>query len=138
VGEEEAMSEATVSALRNACDGLLYMSDSDEPFETLVWKYSGESLDAEKVLALAAHKAGDSIEEVACDGFFRQMLDQAAAQGEGAAETADKVRALQKVVKDQLSAVRVFKVGKVNIDVYIVGRTRDADWVGLHTKAVET
>ena len=45
---------------------------------------------------------------------------------------------LAKVIEENLSDVRVFKVGEVNIDVYIVGRTKQGDWVGLHTKAVET
>jgi hypothetical protein len=34
--------------------------------------------------------------------------------------------------------IRVFKVGRVNLDVYVVGRTKEGDWAGVQTKAVET
>jgi len=32
----------------------------------------------------------------------------------------------------------VFRVGKVKVDVFVVGKTADGDWAGLRTTSVET
>ena len=45
---------------------------------------------------------------------------------------------LQQAVDQRLSGLRVFRIGEVNIDVYVVGRTADGQWAGLKTHSVET
>jgi len=43
------------------------------------------------------------------------------------------------VIGEQLSGVRVYKVGdEAERAVYIVGKTTDGKWAGLHTTVVET
>jgi hypothetical protein len=46
---------------------------------------------------------------------------------------------LAKVLKEQLSAIKVYKVGdEAEKNAYIVGRTKDGRWAGLKTTVVET
>jgi hypothetical protein len=46
---------------------------------------------------------------------------------------------LAKVLKGQLSGVKVYKVGdEAEKEVYIVGKTKDGQWAGLKTTVVET
>ena len=46
---------------------------------------------------------------------------------------------LAAAVKQQLSGVKVYKVGdEPEKQVYIVGRTADGQWAGLKTTVVET
>ena len=52
--------------------------------------------------------------------------------------TPTSTRTLQKVVGEQLSGVKVFRFGDVDVDVYLVGTTKGGEWAGLKTKAVET
>jgi Nuclease A inhibitor-like protein len=132
------MSEAAVAALKRAAEGLLYMSESDEPFQTFAWEGIGNSLATEKFLELTRHKPGDKIEEVSFDSFFKNMNEQALAQGEGEKETCEQLRQLEKTIGEHLSGVKVFRIGNVHIDIYIVGKTADGKWVGLKTAAVET
>jgi Nuclease A inhibitor-like protein len=46
---------------------------------------------------------------------------------------------LAKALQEQLSEVKVYKVGdEPEKQVYIVGKTQDAHWAGLKTTVVET
>jgi hypothetical protein len=40
--------------------------------------------------------------------------------------------------KDTLDDIRVCRVGEVERDVYIVGKTKGGGWAGLKSKVVET
>jgi hypothetical protein len=55
------------------------------------------------------------------------------------AEDRPKFDKLRKALQEQLSGVKVFKVGdKAERTVYIVGKTKDGKWAGLKTTVVET
>jgi len=46
---------------------------------------------------------------------------------------------LAQVLKEQLSGVKVYKVGdEAEKHVYVVGKTSDGQWAGLKTSVVET
>jgi hypothetical protein len=55
-----------------------------------------------------------------------------------ATDDAQRYRALRRVLESTLSGLRVFRLGFVKVDVYLVGRTRSGLWGGLHTTSVET
>src|SRR3954467_3292251 len=125
------MPDPAINALKGATKGLLYMSETDAPFQTFAWKHGEGALTDKKVLELSKHELGTKIEKVKLDEFLGDYA-------EGGDEDAEKYKNLLRVINEHLSDVRVFKVGQVNLDIYIVGRTRQGDWVGLQTKAVET
>jgi hypothetical protein len=130
------MAKTVIDALKEASEGLLYPSESDEPFEPISWgKVQGDLL-PDKVRQLTGAAAGTSIEEVAPRDFFANLTQQV----EGAPDEEDpkKFALLQSIFDKHLSQVKVFRVGKVNIAVYIVGETKDGEWVGLKTQSVET
>ena len=53
-------------------------------------------------------------------------------------EAKPKFDALTKVLKENLSGIKVYKVGEVNLKVTIVGKTKDGKWAGVQTDVVET
>ena len=54
-------------------------------------------------------------------------------------EDKDKFDKLAAAVKQQLSGVKVYKVGDdPERQVYVVGKTSDGKWAGLKTTVVET
>ena len=55
-----------------------------------------------------------------------------------AVEEGERWVALRRAIERNLTDVRVFRVGERRVDVYVVGRTRGGEWVGLHTTSVET
>jgi len=54
-------------------------------------------------------------------------------------EDKEKFSKLAKVLQEQLSGVKVYKVGdEAEKAAYIVGKTTDGKWAGLKTTVVET
>jgi len=117
-----------IGELQAAVAGLLYPSESDEPFD-VVWWQAREGKSARE--AVAAHGAGRKIETVPIDAYFSQ-LDES--------DDARRFRMLRQTLESRLSDLSVFRVGagEVRVDVYLIGRNRNEDWVGVHTVSVET
>ena len=125
------MKQDLLADLRTVSKGLLYPSETDEPFEPFSWGKADGDLTPEKAAKLAAAPAGAAVEEQSPADFFKYLT-------EDGAEHADQFRKLQQAVGQRLSGLRVFRIGEVNIDVYVVGRTADGQWAGLKTHSVET
>jgi hypothetical protein len=125
------MNQTVRAALQAASEGLLYPSETDEPFEPLSWGRAVGDLTAREAARLAGASAAAVVEEQTLAEFFKPLtVDEA--------DDAEQWRRLQQVVEEQLSGARVFRVGRVNIDVFIVGRAADGEWVGIKTRVVET
>jgi Nuclease A inhibitor-like protein len=57
---------------------------------------------------------------------------------ESKAKEVRQYQGLVKLLQESLEGVLVYRLGTVEIDIYIVGKTPDGNWAGLSTKAVET
>jgi hypothetical protein len=63
------------------------------------------------------------------DDFFRTVPPE------------DKVKfdELAKTLQEQLSSIKVYKIGdEAEKEVYVVGKTTDGHWAGIKTSVVET
>ena len=127
----EAMPPAALTALQKASEGLLYPSDTDEPFVAFSWGKAAGDLTADKVRSLAGVGPKAAVQERTLADFFKNLTADDV-------DDADKYKNLQKVIGEQLSGVKVFRFGDVDIDIYLVGTTKGGEWAGLKTKAVET
>jgi hypothetical protein len=125
------MPSAALTALQKASAGLLYPSDADEPFEAFSWGKAGGDLVPAVVQKFAGLGSGEAIKQVALGDFFKNLTSDDC-------DDAEKYKALLKVVNEQLSGVRVFRFGDVEVEIYLVGKTKDGEWAGLKTKSVET
>jgi len=124
----------TVDHLSTLSKGLLYPSESDYPLEAFRWRAA--TLIPETILS-RSHKPSDtSIETIALEDFFAPVVtDQDWFEDEDR-EIAQRFRELQAAIAT-LENVQVFRVGQIEIDVYIVGAI-GSDVVGLKTTVVET
>ena len=103
-----------LDALQKASKGLRYTSETDAPLQPLIWT------DAPKLAGA---------EETTLDSFFRAVPSEDKA----------KFQKLAQVLKEQLSGLKVNKLGEeAEKEVYIVGKTKDSRWAGLKTTVVET
>jgi hypothetical protein len=108
--------------LKNASIGLLVMSESDYPFELIQW--DGETLITPEYLCrISERPEGTPIEETDTKRFL----------GEN-----ERFRKLQAAIESNLADVRVYKVGTINIPVYIVGRGPEGQWLGVSTRLIQT
>lgn len=114
--------QAILTELRRASAGLLVMSESDYPFELIEW--SGETtITSEYLCSVSERPASTPIEETDTKSFL----------GEN-----ERFQTLQTVIEENLSDVKVYKVGTINIPVYIVGRSPEGNWLGVSTRLIQT
>jgi hypothetical protein len=117
-----------VEVLKKASEGLLFISETEAPLEPFSWS-AGETLDHKRLLVLTKSAANTAVEEMTLDGFFRAVPPEDRA----------KFQPLLKVLKEQLTGAKVYKLGaEAKKQVYIVGKTLDGQWAGLKTKVVES
>ena len=123
-----AKKSPVLDALQKASKGLQFTSETEAGFEPFLWEGT-DKLTNQRLVELAGTEKGTAVEEDTLDRFFRAVP----------AEDKAKFDKLAKALQEQLSAIKVYKVGdEAEKDVYIVGKTKDGQWAGLKTTVVET
>jgi hypothetical protein len=124
-----AKKHPAVDALAKASKGLLFPSETDAPLEPFLWENAGDKLTKDRVRQLAGAAKGAAVEETTPDDLLSTVPEEDRPQF-------DKLAA---AIKQQLSGVKVYKVGdEPEKQVYVVGKTSDGQWAGLKTTVVET
>lgn len=118
-------------------DDLLFMSESDRPFELVVFPAEGAyPPTGASVLALVGAPAGSVAEERVVENYFRAFEPS----GPGADPLA--AYAVENAFGEQLTDVIYVAVfapaGNVVVQVYLVGRTSCGDLVGIRSISIET
>lgn len=124
-----------IPLLQKASEGLLYMSESDYPYEVICWE--GCEL-TEALLLQKANISPDSpIQRLELSEFVD--LDAPDPDWYGEEEKADsaKFRYLMSLIKDNLKDLRVYRVGKIEVQIFILGLL-EGQIMGLKTTAIET
>lgn len=117
-----------LAVLQKAAEGMRYSSETEAPLEAFLWEDSGK-LTRKHLLELAGVKVGTTVEEEPL-GFFFYAVPQ---------EDKDAFDKLAVVLKEQLSGIKVFKIGnEAEKQAFVVGKTPDRQWAGLKTTVVET
>lgn len=132
------MHQEDLAALQQAAAGLLYPSESDEPIEAVHVKASGEPPSPPEICAALAEAADCTPAESSLDAFFRSVTAEEDWHGDAERETVRRFRGLRRALEERLGHCRVFRVGEVNAQVLVVGKTQDQHWLGLKTRVVET
>jgi hypothetical protein len=113
------------------------MSEADYPFEIVSWVGMNEiTFDYLRGQAGAAPAA--PVEIVSPEKFFARAASEPKWKGEQELATARRYQALVRLLKENLDDLKVYRIGEINIAVYIVGRAVTGNWVGLSTRVVET
>jgi len=131
------MTNTITTQLSSACQGLLFLSESDAPFEVVHWSAQGEVTPA-ILLQLTEHPPDAPVEVVSVEDFFEVSTADEDWHDQEERETVQRFQNLVSTLKQNLSNIQVYRVGSVSIDAYIVGVTDGGDWAGLATKLVET
>lgn len=134
-----------IEQLQRATSGLLWTSESDSPFAAFVWEKPPSLLgnvkgnftpqDLRERLGLPPDIP---VERVEFDRFFAGVTREEDWHDKTAAEEVRQYRALVELLRDSLQDITVYRVGEIEIEIYIVGQTPSGNWAGLSTQAVET
>lgn len=97
-----------------------------------------ESVTAAAVLNQTETDKNSPIEEKDFSEFFAPLVAVEDWFGDEEKATVQKFEALKSLLEKNLRDLKFFKVGKVQIDIYIVGLDEQSILTGVQTKAVET
>lgn len=98
------------------------MSESDYPFEVIRWD-GQTSITPEYLCSTSGKPEGSEVQEIDLNTFF-------SAKG--------TLRRVVPVLRNDLTGIKVYQVGAIDIPVYIVGRSPEGNWVGLSTRLIQT
>jgi hypothetical protein len=125
--------EEILEELARAAEGLWYMSESDYPLEPVRLEGADGPSD-DRLRELAGAGADARVETRGLEGFFRD----AAAVRAGERPEPASFRGVLRALRGNLSDLKVYRVGDVNVAVYVLGRSAGGSWLGVSTRVVET
>ncbi len=117
--------------------GLFYISETDAeilPFEGT----QAEKVTRENILIQTNNLSDAPVEERDFAEIFARLTTIQEWFGEEEKAIAEKFSALQTFLQENLRDIKVFKIGKIQIDIYFVGLDSENYLKGIKTKAVET
>jgi hypothetical protein len=129
--------EEILQKLEQATAGLLFMSEADYPFEIVNWGGINE-IAFDYLCRQAGVEPDAPVQVVSPEKFFAMAMSEPKWKPEQELAIARRYQALVRLLKENLDDLKVYKVGQINIAVYIIGRALTGNWVGLSTRVVET
>jgi hypothetical protein len=123
--------------LKRASDGLLMMSESECPLEAFLWSAT-QPATPEKVIQQTNHPQDTPVEVVGVDDFFKVATTPEDWHDEEDIASVNKFQTLVQTLKDNLSNLQVYRLGNIEVDIYVVGQTPTGNLAGIFTKVVET
>lgn len=114
---------------------LYYISETDSE----IFPYVGKKADEVSAAEILKHLGkNDQVEERDFYDFFSRLTKYQDWFGDEEKKTADNFSELKKILTLNLIEKKVFKIGQINVDIYIVGLDENNVLTGVWTKAVET
>jgi hypothetical protein len=123
-----------IDRLSTLSKDLLFPSESEYPLEPFTWEST--SLTPETILTRSQKPADTLIESITLEEFFAPVTTDEDWFEDEDRQVAQRFRDLQAAIAT-LENVQVFRLGKIEIDVYIVGAI-GPDLIGLKTTVIET
>ena len=118
---------------------LMYPSESDEKIE-----YFEMELSTDERLSLVNFRMYNGIrpeieiEEMDFEKFFAPLIKIEDWFGDDEKKWANDSLKLKQLITDKLKDIKIYKVGKTEVEVYLFGKSEDCKWEGLKTKLIET
>ncbi len=127
-----------LAQLKAKTDGLYFPSESDFPFEVIAWEnFADDFYNTEKWLAHCGLPTNSPIENTSIEYLFRNLSVEQEWHDEVQKEQVAQFKALQDFLQATLTDLTVYRVGKIEITIFIIGKFGN-DVIGLKTEAVET
>ena len=123
--------------LQELVAGLLFISESDAPLEAVAYDAPGHSTANAILLKVLGEPAGAKVETVELTQFLRNHTADDGVLGD--VNLANRYKALQMYLKQELEGTQVYRVGTgPQINAYTLGRTADGTLAGFKTVLTET
>jgi hypothetical protein len=126
--------------LERACSDLVYSSESDRPFEFFFFPLPGRNAppSATDFARLIGKEDGERAEEKSLVDFLARHTATSDPYDSEAQRVRPRYEALMRTISTKLRGVRVYRLGRIEVECYIAGLDTHGNLVGLKTVAVET
>ena len=125
-----------INQLKSASEGLLWLSESDYPFTTIYWE-NVDDINA-KLLQVTESTPETKIEVKELDSFFNRVTKEEDWYNDEEMAECKRYQELVNLFKTHLTDIKVYRVGEVEVNCYILGKTESGFIAGLSTISVET
>lgn len=134
---ELKMEKDIFNSIKSLSEGLYYMSETDA--EILPFAAGKVSvLNKETFARQLGIKDESQIEERDFDAFFKRLTEIKDWFGDEEKATAERFQKLRDFLEQNLRSLKVFRVGRIEIDIYVLGLDDEGRIFGIKTQAVET
>ena len=123
--------------LKKATENLVYISETDADILPFCGKIS-ETLDSNSLLSQIEYPLNSPIEERDFEDFFERLIKIQTWFDEDHEAIAKGFLKLKNLLVANLKDLKVYKIGKIDIDIYVVGIDEENNIMGIKTKAIET
>ena len=123
--------------IKIASKGLYYISETDALIQPFVGKQT-KAVSKQEILSQTKKAADSTIEEKDFAGFFARLTEVQDWFGDEEKKTAQKFVQLKELLEKNLRDLKVFRIGEIQLDVYVVGLDAEDNLLGIETRAVET
>ena len=123
--------------IKRASKDLYYISEIDAEIRAFDGGKSGE-ISSEIILQRTKSSKEAKVEERDFDEFFERLTKIQDWFEEEETEKANRFAYLRNLLKNNLRDLKVYKVGEIQIRIYVAGLDAEDDLFGIQTEAVET
>jgi hypothetical protein len=125
--------------LEREAEGLLYTSESDRPFEFFFLPGAGNRPPgAEAFARLVGAQPGAPLEERDLDEFFLRHAETSDPYDAEAQRIRPRYEQLRETLRNELRWTTVYRIGRIEVQCYVVGGDGRGNLAGVRTVAVET
>lgn len=126
-----------IPELEAACKDLLWRSEADYSFEVATLPITKQPLSIDRQL-LAIYPDNTPVAIISLEQFFAQATVERSWFDSHELTLVQRYRNLRDLLETTLENLQVYRIGSVEIDVYLLGKTEDDRVIGVKTKVVET
>ncbi|MEP6902813.1 MAG: nuclease A inhibitor family protein [Actinomycetota bacterium] len=123
--------------IKIAAADLSYISETDAEILPFVGTQT-DAVTKENLLTQIGKTSDSPIEERDFTELFTRLTAIQEWFGDEEKATAEKFAALKDLLEKNIKDLKVFKVGQIQLDIYVVGLDAEGKLTGIQTKAVET
>ncbi len=134
--KEHENSKHLFHEIEGACKGLIYLSETDAPVKAFACMKPVP--DRENFLQQLGVAEDQSVEESSFADLFARLTSIREWYGDAETERAKKFLELQKLLEENLSDLKVFRVGSIRLEIFVMGVDKQGCLMGVRTTAVET
>lgn len=123
--------------LTRLCNGLSYMSETDAPIAVFIGQKAGE-ISREEILRQTGLTDSEAIEEITTEAFFEKLTTVREWYNTEQVVNTERYGELKKYLQDSLTHTHVFRIGRIQVNIFVIGLDPAGRVVGIKTMAVET